>query len=187
MEKELLNEVILVDQNDQEVGLMEKLEAHKKGLLHRAFSVLVFNDRNELLLQRRAFGKYHSEGLWTNTCCSHPAPGESVLEAAHRRLQEEMGFDCELCEGFSFIYRAELDNNLVEHELDHVVIGFSDETPHLNTNEAIAFRWMSLNQTREEIRKYPEHYTYWFKLIIEQYFDQLSSYLKHESLQKGNI
>lgn len=187
MENKQHTHVVLVNEQDIEIGTMEKLEAHQKGLLHRAFSVLVFNGSGEMLLQRRAFGKYHSEGLWTNTCCSHPSPGETILEAAHRRLQEEMGFDCELCEGFSFIYRAELDNDLVEHELDHVVVGFSEETPHLNTDEAIAFKWMNLEEILHEVTNYPEFYTHWFILIVQHHFEELSSYLKHESLQKGNI
>ena len=143
--------VILVDENDHEVGLMEKMEAHRKGLLHRAFSVLVFNDNGELLLQRRAFGKYHSEGLWTNTCCSHPYPGESILEAGKRRLFEEMGFSCELTHEFSFLYKADLENGLIEHELDHVLIGFSDETPHLNLEEVSAFKWMSVDNIKSDI------------------------------------
>lgn len=180
-------EVILVDNNDQEIGRMEKLEAHQKGLLHRAFSVLVFNDQQELLLQQRAYGKYHSEGLWTNTCCSHPAPGETILEAAHRRLKEEMGFDCFLEEAFHFIYRADLDNKLVENELDHVVIGFSNEVPVVNTDEALSFKWMNIETVQQEIKNKPELYTHWFKLIFTTYFEQLTSFLNYESLQKRNI
>lgn len=181
------NEVILVSKENLAIGSMEKLEAHQKGLLHRAFSVLVFNNKGELLLQRRAFGKYHSEGLWTNTCCSHPIPGETNMEAAHRRLQEEMGFDCDLEEAFHFIYHAPLDNNLIEHELDHVLIGFSEETPHLNTDEAIAFKWMDLDSIKSEMQTHPQHYTFWFKLIILEHLDQLKNHMNHESLQKRNI
>lgn len=181
------NEVILVDTHDQPLGTMEKMEAHRKGLLHRAFSVLVFNEHHELLLQRRAFGKYHSEGLWTNTCCSHPMPGETNLEAAHRRLQEEMGFDCPLSETFHFIYRTELDNDLIEHELDHVIIGYSDETPHLNTDEAIAFKWMDLPSLKSDMKIHPDHYTSWFKIIIQQHFERLTLHLEYESLPKRNI
>lgn len=187
MKKELHAEVILVTKEDLAIGSMEKLEAHQKGLLHRAFSVLVFNDNGDLLLQRRAFGKYHSEGLWTNTCCSHPSPGEKNLEAAHRRLKEEMGFDCDLEEAFHFIYHTPLDNNLIEHELDHVLVGFSEETPHLNTDEAIAFKWMNLESIQLDMQTHPQHYTFWFKLIIQEYLDQLKNHMNHESLQKRNI
>ena len=168
--------VCLVDQHDNEIGLMEKLEAHQKGLLHRAFSVLIFNDKQEILLQRRAFGKYHSEGLWTNTCCSHPMPGESNITAAHRRLQEEMGFDCELKELFYFIYKAELDNNLVEHELDHVLIGYSSDDPILNIEEAIDFKWLSMDQLKKEIIENANDFTIWFKLIILEHFEKIKLY-----------
>jgi isopentenyl-diphosphate delta-isomerase len=181
------SEVILVDIQDNEIGKMEKLEAHVKGELHRAFSVFIFNNQNELLLQRRAFGKYHSEGLWTNTCCSHPAPGETVLQAANRRLMEEMELECPLESSFSFIYKAELENNLIEYELDHVMIGFSDETPHINPSEAIAFKWLSLETIVEDIKKHPEHYTAWFKIILTDHLSILTSHLSHESLSKNNI
>lgn len=175
-------QVSLVDLSDNEIGQMEKLEAHQKGLLHRAFSILIFNDKGELLLQRRAFGKYHSEGLWTNTCCSHPNPGESNLSAAHRRLQEEMGFDCEMKELFYFIYKAELDNNLIEHELDHVIVGHSNQDPILNQEEAIDYRWLNLDQLKKSIIEQPSDYTFWFKLIILEYFDKLKKHIENESL-----
>jgi isopentenyl-diphosphate delta-isomerase len=174
--------VILVDENDNEQGTMEKLAAHQKGLLHRAFSIFIFTKNHELLLQQRAFGKYHSEGLWTNTCCSHPSPGETILEAAHRRLQEEMGFDCELRESFHFMYHANLENGLTEHELDYVIIGFSDETPHLNTDEAIGFKWMDLQKIQQDIIENPSQYTYWFKQIITNHSEQLIAQITHESL-----
>ena len=177
-----VNDVILVDEKDSALGSMNKLEAHQKGVLHRAFSVFVFNEKNELLLQRRAFGKYHSEGLWTNTCCSHPAPGETVEEAGIRRMQEEMGMDIDPIPLFSFIYRAELDNNLIEYELDHVLVAFSDETPHLNPEEAIAFKWMSLEDLRKEILDNPTNYTVWFKIILQDHFTKLSQLIAHESL-----
>ena len=176
------NDVVLVNELDEEVGTMEKLEAHQKGMLHRAFSVFVFNDKNELLLQRRAFGKYHSEGLWTNTCCSHPAPGETLVEAGKRRMKEEMGMDIAPEPLFSFIYRAELDNYLIEHELDHVLVAFSDETPHLNPEEAISFKWMSLEEIKKDMAMHPHNYTEWFKIIIEQHFKELSEICAHESL-----
>lgn len=165
--------VLLVDEDDSVIGQMEKLEAHKKGLLHRAFSVFIFNNRNELLLQQRAIGKYHSQGLWTNTCCSHPAPGETLEKAAQKRLQEEMGLNCDVKATFSFVYRAELDNNLVEHELDHVLIGHSDENPTLNLEEAIAFKWVNLDSISKDIQMNPENYTAWFKIIMNDHFTTL--------------
>ena len=174
--------VILVDEHDQEVGLMEKMEAHQKGLLHRAFSVLVFNENGELLLQRRAFGKYHSEGLWTNTCCSHPYPGESILEAGKRRLFEEMGFSCELTQEFSFLYKADLENGLIEHELDHVLIGFSDETPHLNLEEVSAFKWMSVDNIKSDILENPLNYTAWFRILIKEHESKIQNLMTNESL-----
>jgi len=133
-------EVQLVDAEDNPNGSMEKLEAHEKGALHRALSVLIINSKKEILLQRRALGKYHSPGLWTNTCCSHPYPGEDPNEAAKRRLQEEMGMSSELTFLFKFQYKCDFENGLIEHELDHVFIGKTDDTPHLNTDEAMAFK-----------------------------------------------
>lgn len=180
-------EVILVDTHDNEIGKMGKLEVHQKGELHRAFSVFIFNNKNELLLQRRAFGKYHSEGLWTNTCCSHPAPGETILQAANRRLMEEMELECSLESSFSFIYKAELANNLIEYELDHVILGFSDETPHINPSEAIAFKWLNVETIVEDIKNHPEQYTVWFKIIMIDHLSILTSHLSHESLSKNNI
>jgi isopentenyl-diphosphate delta-isomerase len=174
--------VILVDEHDREVGLMEKMEAHHIGLLHRAFSVLVFNENGELLLQRRAFGKYHSEGLWTNTCCSHPYPGESILEAGKRRLFEEMGFKCELTEVFSFIYKAELENGLTEHELDHVLVGFSEETPHLNLEEVSAFKWMSIDEIKADMEQNPSQYTAWFRILIVEHESKIQNLVANESL-----
>lgn len=170
-------EVVLVDQDDNVIGSMEKLEAHQKGLLHRAFSIFVVNSNNELLIHKRAMGKYHSEGLWTNTCCSHPVPGESIIDAAHRRLKEEMGFDCEMKSAFSFIYDVALENELVEHELDHVVIGRFDGQPILNLEEASEFKWESLEKIIDDIKSQPEEFTYWFKVILEKHIDQLSKAL----------
>lgn len=169
-------EVILVNERDEELGHMEKLEAHRQGKLHRAFSVMVFNSSKELLLQRRAMGKYHSEGLWTNTCCSHPQPGETILQAAHRRLNEEMGIKSALRETFHFIYEAHLDNALIEHELDHVLIGFSDEEPVINPDEALDYKWMALTDIEADIKAHPSSYTAWFKTIIN---DHLSAIQPH--------
>jgi len=160
-------EVILVDDQDHEIGRMEKMEAHKKGLLHRAFSIFIFNDKEEMLLQQRAKEKYHSGGLWTNTCCSHPSPGETTHEAAARRLQDEMGMKCDLKNIFHFTYRAELDNDLIEHELDHVLIGFSNKDPELNPEEVMNFRWMDLSTIEKELQNNQELYTFWFREIIK--------------------
>ncbi len=170
MNKDLL---ILVDENDNETGTMPKLEAHQKGLLHRAFSILVSNSKNELLIHKRAEGKYHSEGLWTNTCCSHPMPGESIMQAAHRRLQEEMGFDCPLENRFHFIYKTELENGLTEHELDHVFTGQFDENPAPDPAEVSEFRWISPENLQMEMSRAPEKFTYWFRLIMEKYAERL--------------
>lgn len=166
--------VILVDTEDQEIGTMEKMEAHHKGLLHRAFSVFVYNTAGELMLQQRAHSKYHSGGLWTNTCCSHPRTGEAVETAAHRRLMEEMGFDCELAYAFSFIYKSELDNGLTEHELDHVLIGSFNGTPQLNSEEVADWRFVTMDAIREGIQQTPENYTEWFKIV----FDRVDAHLK---------
>ena len=169
-------EVQLVDAEDNPNGSMEKLEAHEKGALHRALSVLIINSKKEILLQRRALGKYHSPGLWTNTCCSHPYPGEDPNEAAKRRLQEEMGMSSELTFLFKFQYKCDFENGLIEHELDHVFIGKTDDTPHLNTDEAMAFKWMSIENLEQDMLSYPKNYTFWFKLIIEKYRNKFTPY-----------
>lgn len=160
--------VILVDQNDQEVGQMEKLAAHEDGRLHRAFSVCVFNYRQELLLQQRALGKYHSAGLWTNTCCSHPRPGESLEKAAHRRLQEEMGFDCELQEIFNMQYRFGFSNGLTEHEYDHVFIGFYDQLPKPNKYEVAQWTYMARPEIASIMENHSNSFTDWFQLMFAQ-------------------
>ncbi|MDG2152800.1 MAG: isopentenyl-diphosphate Delta-isomerase [Crocinitomicaceae bacterium] len=170
-------EVQLVNPKDEPIGSMEKLEAHQKGLLHRAISVLIFNSKGEMLLQRRALKKYHSPGLWTNTCCSHPYPFEIPEDAASRRLNEEMNIDSKLDFVFKFIYKTEFSNGLIENELDHVFIGYSDDTPHLNTDEAVAFRWVTINDLQRDIEKNPENYTVWFKIIIEEHLKQIETYL----------
>ena len=170
-----MKEVILVNEFDQPIGVLEKLEAHQKGLLHRAFSIFIFNDSNELMLQRRAFDKYHSGGLWTNTCCSHPDPNEGVLEACHRRLQEEMGFDTELDFVTSFIYRAELDQNLIEHEFDHVYIGKYRDNPVINESEVSEWKFVNLADLENDMKKHPDHYTVWFKIIFSKVKEHLLS------------
>ncbi len=165
--------VVLVDEEDNEVGQMEKLQAHLEGRLHRAISVFIFNARGELLLQQRAAGKYHSGSLWTNTCCSHPRPGELVLDAANRRLFEEMGLACELKEVFSFVYRAELDNGITEHELDHVFIGVSDIIPVPDPEEVRLWRYMAVGALEKDIAAHPASYTEWFKICIKDWKAQL--------------
>ena len=164
----MIEKVILVDKNDQELSSMEKQEAHIKGLLHRAFSVFIFNDKNELLLQRRAIKKYHSGGLWTNTCCSHPRQKEKTLDAAKRRLVEEMGMTCALKKQFDFIYKAKLDNNLYEHEFDHVFFGFSNDLPQINTEEVVEYTYKTLEDIGNEIKTNPEKYTEWFKICFKE-------------------
>ena len=158
----------MVDSSDKELGSIEKLEAHKLGLLHRAISVIVLNSKGEVLLQQRALDKYHSPGLWTNTCCSHPYPGEDSKAAAARRLQEEMGMTGDLEFLFKFEYRTKFENGLVEHELDHVFLCYSDDIPVLDPSEAIDWKYMPLNEVKEDIKSRPEIYTYWFKRIVER-------------------
>src|SRR5690554_567769 len=157
--------VILVDRNDNQIGLMPKMEAHEKGLLHRAFSVFVFNTENELLLQQRAFDKYHSPGLWTNTCCSHQREGENNIAAGKRRLQEEMGFCTDLKEMTSFIYKAPFDNRLTEHEFDHILIGNYNDSPTPNPDEVADWKWVPLDDVALDIKQHPEKYTAWFQII----------------------
>ena len=166
--------VILVNEKDEQIGLMPKMEAHEKALLHRAFSVFVFNEQNELMIQQRAFGKYHSPGLWTNTCCSHQREGESNVEAGKRRLQEEMGFSTELKDTISFIYKAPFDNGLTEHEFDHILVGNYNGEPNLNPEEVNAWKWMSLEDLKTEMEKHPQLYTEWFKIIFEKYYKHIS-------------
>lgn len=165
--------VITVDAEDRVLGAAEKMEAHRKALLHRAFSIFVFNSRNELLLHQRALGKYHSGGKWTNTCCGHPRPGESTEDAANRRLQEEMGFDCTLQHRFTFTYKAHLDNDLTEHEIDHVYFGQFDGIPALNPEEVMNYRWVSAQTISDEIKNHPENYTEWFKICFGRVLEQL--------------
>lgn len=172
-----MEEVILVNENDEEIGLMEKMEAHEKGLLHRAFSVFIFNDQNQLLLQRRASSKYHSGGLWTNTCCSHPRKGETVEQGGLRRLQEEMGFTTSLKPIHSFIYKAKLDNELTEHELDHILIGHYNEPPVLNLEEADNWKYVEIDEIQKDIKQHPEQYTEWFKIIFSESLDKLREQL----------
>ena len=166
-------QVILVDKNDQKIGLMPKMEAHQKAVLHRAFSVFVMNDKGQLLLQQRAASKYHSPLLWANTCCSHQRDGESNLDAGKRRLQEEMGFVTELKEVFSFIYKAPFDNGLTEHELDHVMLGAYNAAPIINKKEVESFKWMKPEDVKQDMLEKPEIYTAWFKIIFEKFYEHI--------------
>lgn len=168
--KNRLEEVVLVDKNGSPIGAMEKLEAHKKGLLHLAFSVFIFNAKGQLLLQQRALTKYHSAGLWTNTCCSHPRPGENILKAAKRRLVEEMGITSELTLNGFFTYCTHFENGLTEHEYDYVYTGVSDAKPILNKEEVGNYKWQSMESIRQEIKDSPKKFTSWFKIATEKFF-----------------
>ena len=162
--------VILVDKTGKEIGTEEKMQVHRDGRLHRAFSVFIFNSSGELLLQKRAKTKYHSGGLWTNTCCSHPRPGEDTDQAARRRMFEEMGFQCELKELFSFIYHVKLNDGLFEHELDHVFVGSFDGTPSPDPDEVDDWKYIDIDSLQQDIQENPENYTYWFKLILYHFY-----------------
>ena len=168
-----MENVILVDEKDNQVGLMPKLEAHQKGLLHRAFSVFIFNSDYKLLLQKRASSKYHSGGLWTNTCCSHPRDGEDIIDAANRRLNEEMGIKTSLRKVFDFIYTAELDNSLIENEFDHVFYGVYDIDPILNKEEAEDFKWIDMETLKNDIENNTDQYTVWFKIAFDYFYNYL--------------
>ncbi len=166
--------VILVNEKDEQIGLMPKMEAHEKALLHRAFSVFIFNNENELMLQQRALNKYHSPGLWTNTCCSHQRDGETNLEAGKRRLQEEMGFLTELKETTSFIYKAPFDNGLTEHEYDHVMVGYYNDEPNINPEEVASWKWKPQEAVKVDIITRPHLYTEWFKIIFDKFYDHIN-------------
>lgn len=160
--------VILVDEKDNVLGEMPKMEAHEKGVLHRAISVFLFDYDGNWIVQQRAFEKYHSAGLWTNTCCSHPNPGESSEDASYRRLLEEMGMDCELNYAFKFLYKAELDNGLIENELDHIYFGFSNQEPIPDSSEVNTWKIMSFFELNSDVQENPENYTEWFKLLYKK-------------------
>lgn len=166
--------VILVNENDEQIGLMSKQEAHEKGVLHRAFSVFIFNNEEELLLQQRAFTKYHSPGLWTNTCCSHQRDGEDSVHAGIRRLQEEMGITATLKKTTSFIYRAPFDNGLTEHELDHILVGRFNGIPIINPEEVAQWKWMTLEEVKTDMEVHPEIYTIWFKIIFDKFYEYIN-------------
>lgn len=167
--------VILVNGQDEQIGTMPKMEAHEKAVLHRAFSVFVFNDNNELMLQQRAAHKYHSPNLWTNTCCSHQRVGETNIEAGKRRLKEEMGFVVALKESVSFIYKAPFENGLTEHEFDHVLIGNYNGTPQINEDEVSNWKWMPFEAVKHDILEHPELYTAWFKIIFDKFYEHINT------------
>ena len=167
-------QVILVNEKDEQIGLMPKQEAHEKAVLHRAFSVFIFNEQNKLMLQQRALHKYHSPGLWTNTCCSHQRDGESSLEAGKRRLQEEMGLTTNLKETTSFIYKAPFENGLTEYEYDHILVGNFNGNPIINVEEVASWKWMSMEAVQKDIKNSPENYTAWFKIIFDKFYSHIS-------------
>lgn len=178
-----MSKIILVNKKDQEIGSDDKLKVHKLGLLHRSFSIFVFNSKGELLIQKRAKNKYHSGDLWSNTCCSHQNLNESLNKAIHRRLVEEMGIDCKLKERFSFLYNVKLNNNLVENEFDHVFVGVCDKKPKLNAKEVSKFKYISIKELKKDIKANPNNYTEWFKIIIEKYLMNLKINKSDESLE----
>ena len=172
----MFNRVVLVDQNNNEIGTEDKLDAHKKGLLHRAFSIFIFNDNYQILLQKRSDVKYHSAGLWSNTCCSHPYNDKPLVEYANTRLIQEMGIQSNLKEFFSFIYRAEFSNGLIEFEYDHVFFGKYNSDPMLNIDEASSFKWINFKQLQLEIEENPTKFTFWLKKIVKDYSKYFINY-----------
>ena len=162
------NQLVLVDENDNQIGLGDKMEVHQTGVLHRALSIFLFDTNGNWILQQRALTKYHSAGLWTNTCCTHPYPKEETIVAAKRRLKEEMGMDCELNFAFKFLYKAKLDSGLIEHELDHVFIGITNKIPEPNELEVCSWKKLDYMSIKKELNENPENYTEWFKLMFEK-------------------
>lgn len=188
------SEILLVNDNDEIIGQSEKIKIHKEGLLHRAFSIILFNTKGKMLIQKRASSKYHSGGLWTNACCSHHGPNEELEVVIHKRLKEEMGIDCDLKKIFSFRYYAVLDNDMIENEIDHVFIGQTDKNPLPNPEEVQDYKWMSINSLKEDITKNPERYTVWFKILLMKYLNKkqeiLQEFFKNlpiDSIQESNI
>lgn len=175
--------IISVDKDDKEIGPIEKMEAHCKGVLHRAFSIFIFNSSGQLLLQKRNKEKYHSGGLWTNTCCSHPGYGEKLEDAIYRRLKEEMGFTCELREIFSFSYKVDFENNLTENEYDHVFIGTFDGEVIPNENEVENYKWVDIAEAKSDIENNPYLYTFWFKCL----FNRVIEFVKYDPVKNNKI
>jgi isopentenyl-diphosphate delta-isomerase len=180
--KKLKDSVALVNEDDVMCGTMDKLAAHKSGRLHRALSVFIFNTNEELLLQQRASGKYHSGGLWSNTCCSHPRPGENIAAAAVRRLQEEMGMNCELSYAFHFTYRADMGIGFIEHEYDHVFMGITDEFPVINSEEAADFKYMAVSDLGKELNEHPENYSQWLNICYAQVMEHHIKLFEHDPM-----
>lgn len=164
----MIENVVLVDALDSEIGLMEKMQAHREARLHRAFSVFLWNDKNELLLQQRQLDKYHCGGLWTNTCCSHPRAGERLENAVERRLKEELDIVCETNWMYSFIYKADLGDGLYEHELDHVFFGKFSGVPNPNKEEVVNWKFVGIDELKQDLSKNPDKYTPWFKIIFAE-------------------
>lgn len=161
-----MEQIILVDTRDNEIGLMEKMEGHRKGVLHRAFSVLIYNSKGEMLIQKRAKGKYHSGGLWSNACCSHPRPGEPMDGAVSRRLMEELNINLKPHFSHKFIYKIKFSNDLIEHEYDHVYVGTYEGEPTINKDEIEDWKYINRDELKRDIEKNPSHYSHWFKLIL---------------------
>jgi isopentenyl-diphosphate Delta-isomerase len=172
----LMNQVVLVNESDETVGVMEKMDAHRTGVLHRAFSLFVINSSGEMLLQQRAFSKYHSGGLWTNTCCSHPYPNEEVSHAVHRRLQEEMGFDCPIEKFGTLLYKAEVGNGLTEHEYDHLFVGYYDKAPVANAEEVADWKYITLPELQLQLTLNPHNYTAWLRMAFPIFLDKCGGY-----------
>lgn len=166
--------VVLVDKKDAEIGKMEKMEAHVTGTLHRAFSVFIFNSKGEMMIHRRALSKYHSPGLWTNACCSHPRQGEITIDAAHRRMVEEMGFDCDIKEVFSFLYKSDVGQGLTEHEFDHVFVGTYDGDADINEEEVDSYKLVDIPALEKEILEFPERFTVWFKIAFKELISRMN-------------
>lgn len=169
--------VVLVDANDNDIGTMEKMEAHEKAVLHRAFSIFIFNTKGEMLIHQRAFSKYHTPGLWTNTCCSHPRLGETLQQATSRRLREEMGMEADIKKIFDFVYKADVGQGLIEHEFDHVFVGTTDVLPNINREEVETYSYIKMDDLRNDINMHPEKYTVWFKIA----FDRVEEYFQNKS------
>lgn len=182
-----MESVVLVNEFDEVLGSMEKMEAHLQGVLHRAFSIFILSEAGEILLQQRALEKYHSGGLWTNACCSHPRLNETTVEAGKRRLQEELGFSCELTPAFHFIYKVALDNDLMENELDHVLIGTYSKPFTPNPDEVMDTKWISLNQLKEDISANPSSYTAWIRIIMANHFEELKTSISHENHSRRKL
>jgi len=179
----MTEQVILVNTNDEEMGFMEKMEAHRKAILHRAFSIFIFNSKGEMLLQQRAVHKYHSSNLWTNACCSHPRPGEKTTDAASRRLKEEMGFDVPVKKIFDFTYKVSFENGLTEYEFDHVYIGYYDGQVNVNPDEVQDYCFKRVNEIKDSLQSHPQKYTAWFHLA----FPKIEKWIKENEIIKATV